>query len=155
MGPPDPPVDFLPTHVILWVTPQQFSLAPMGFIHNDGTSFMSPYLTHLASLLGTALGLPYGQQAAPPAAIYNLGGVPPLVSLGGVPCAPPPPMTLLSWGLVWGVSPMDSGLLRWQPFAVGGGAHVSLGGMPCVPLPPMTLDPEEDISAGSHLSHGV
>ena len=61
---------------------------------------------------------------------------------GEVPCTPPPPMTLLSWGLDWGVSPMSSGLLHRQPFTIwGGGARVSLGGVPCVPLPPVTLLP--------------
>ncbi len=34
---------------------------------------------------------------------------------------------------------MDSGLLRWQPFTIWGGACMSLGGVPCAPLPPMTL----------------
>ena len=81
MGPPDPPADFLPTHVVLRVTPQLFSSAPMGFIQDNGTAFMSQYLTPLASLPGTAPsrlvrlgGIPYGQWAAPLAAIYNLGG---------------------------------------------------------------------------------
>jgi hypothetical protein len=54
MGPPDPPADFLPTHVVLWVTPQPFSSAPMGFIQDNGTAFMSQYLTPLVSLPGTA-----------------------------------------------------------------------------------------------------
>ena len=67
MGPPDPPADFLPTHVVLWVTPRLFSSAPMGFIQDDGTSFISLYLMPLAS------NLPYGQWAAWLATIYNLG----------------------------------------------------------------------------------
>ncbi len=81
MGPPDPPADFLPIHVALRVTPRPFSSAPMGFIQDNGTAFMSQYLTPLASLLGTAPnppvrlgGIPYGQRAAPSGAIYNLGG---------------------------------------------------------------------------------
>ena len=62
------------------------------------------------------------------------------VSLGGLPCAPLPPMTLLSWGLDWGVSPIDSsGLLPWQPFTIWGLPRVSLGDVPCTPPPPMTL----------------
>jgi hypothetical protein len=48
-------------------------------------------------------------------------------------------MTILSRGLDWGVSPMDSGLLHWQPFTICGGPHMPLGGVPCTPLPPMTL----------------
>jgi hypothetical protein len=53
----------------------------MGFIQENGTAFISQYLTSLASLPGPAPspliqlgGIPYGQQAAPVAAIYNLGG---------------------------------------------------------------------------------
>ena len=68
MDPLDPPADFLPTHMVLRVTPRPFSSAPMGFIQDDGTSFMSAYLTPLAS------NLPYGQRAAPSATIYDLGG---------------------------------------------------------------------------------
>ena len=89
MGPPDPPADILPTHVVFWITPRPFSLAPMGLIHDDGTSFMSPYLTPLASLLGTTLGLPYGQRAAPLSAIYNLGGT--SYVWGECPVHPRPP----------------------------------------------------------------
>ncbi len=81
MGPPDHPAGFLPTHVVLRVTPWLFLLAPMGFIQDNGTAFMSQYLTPLASLSSTVpsppvqLGdIPYGQRAAPLAAIYNLGG---------------------------------------------------------------------------------
>jgi hypothetical protein len=81
MGPSDPPADFLPTHVVLRVTPQPFLSAPMGFIQDNGTAFMSQYLMPLASLPGTAPsllvqlgGIPYGQRAAPLAAIYDLGG---------------------------------------------------------------------------------
>ncbi len=81
MGPPDPPANFLPTHVVLRVTPRPFSSAPMGFIQDNGTAFMSQYLMPLASLPGTVPsllvrleGIPYGQQAAPLAAIYDLGG---------------------------------------------------------------------------------
>jgi hypothetical protein len=58
------------------------------------------------------------------------------VSLGGVPCAPPPPTALLSWGLDWGESPMDSGLLRRQPFMIwGGGSCVSGGSALRAPAP--------------------
>jgi hypothetical protein len=53
----------------------------MGFIQDNGTTFMSKYLTSLASLPGTVPsplvqlgGIPYGQRAAPLAAIYDLGG---------------------------------------------------------------------------------
>jgi hypothetical protein len=53
----------------------------MGLIQDNGTAFMSQYLSPLASLPGTAPsplvqwgGIPYGQQAALLAAIYNLGG---------------------------------------------------------------------------------
>ena len=74
MGPPDPPADILPTHVVLQIMPRSFSSAPMGFIHDDGTFFMSPYLMPLASLPGTMPSMPYGQCAAPLAAICNLGG---------------------------------------------------------------------------------
>ena len=81
MGPPDSPADFLPTHVVLWVTPRPFSMASMGFIQDNGTAFMSQFLTYLVSLPGTVPsplvrlgGIPYGQRAAPSAAIYNLGG---------------------------------------------------------------------------------
>jgi hypothetical protein len=81
MGPPDPPANFLPTHVVLGVTPRPFLLAPMGFIQDNHTAFMSQYLTPLASLPGTAPsllmrlgGISYGPRAAPLAAIYNLGG---------------------------------------------------------------------------------
>jgi hypothetical protein len=81
MGPPDPPADFLPTHVVLRVTPWPFSSAPMGFIQDNGTAFVSQYLTPLASLPGTETspfvrlgGIPCGQRAAPSAAIYNLEG---------------------------------------------------------------------------------
>ena len=84
------------------------------------------------------------------------------MSLGKVPCVPPPPMRLLSRGLDWGVSPMDSRLLHWQPFMIWKGTLCVPGGSalhnpaphettftgPCCP------DPEEDIS-GSHLHHGV
>ena len=55
--------------------PRPFSSAPMGFNHDDGTSFMSPYLTPLASQPGTTPCLPYGQRSAPSAAIYYLGGI--------------------------------------------------------------------------------
>ena len=75
MGPPDPPADSLPTHVVLRVTPQSFSLALMGFIQDDSTWFMSLYLMPLAS------NLPYGQRAAPSATIYGLG-------LGGTSSVP-------------------------------------------------------------------
>ena len=68
MGPPDPPADFLPTHVVVRVTPRPFSLAPMGFIQDDGISFMSLYLMPLVS------NLPYGQWAARLGTIYDLGG---------------------------------------------------------------------------------
>ena len=67
MGPLDPPANFLPTQVVLRVTPWPFSSAPMGFIQDYGTLFMSSYLTPLAS------NLPYGQQAALSATIYDLG----------------------------------------------------------------------------------
>ena len=122
---------------------------------------MSPYLTPLASLLGTTpvcltdSRLLYWQ-------LFTIWCVP-CVSLGGVPCALLPPMTLLSWCLNWGVSPMNSGLLHRQPFTIWGGGSCVPGGRalhataphdtpfmgPCRP------DPEVDISAGLHLCHGV
>ncbi len=68
----------------------------MGFIQDNGTAFMSQYLTPLVSLLGTAPsrlmrlgGIPYGQQAAPSAAIYNLGGTS-CVPGGSALCIPAP-----------------------------------------------------------------
>ena len=159
MGPPDPPANFLPTHVVLWVMPRPFSLAPIGFIYKNGTSFRSVYLMPLAS------NLPYGQRAALLVAIYDLGGT--LCGPGGAPCAPPHPMTLLSRALNWGVSPMDSRVLHRQPFTFtiwGGGLCVPGGSALRGPAPhdttfmftrPCHPDPEEDISAGLHLRHGV
>ena len=91
MGPLDSPANFLPTHVILRVSPRPFSLAPMGLIQDNGSAFMSLYLTPLASLPVTALSLPYGQWAAPSAAIYNLGGTSCVVVLGECPAPPCPP----------------------------------------------------------------
>ena len=116
MGPPYPPANIPPTHVVLWITPLPFSSTPIGLIHKDGTSFVSPYLMPLASLPGTTPGLPNRQHTAPSAAIYNLGGSS-YVPGGSALRAPPPHVT---------------------PF---------MG--PCCP------EPEEDISAGSHLRHGV
>ncbi len=96
MGPLGPPANFLPIHVVLWVTPQPFSLAPMGFIQDNGTAFMSQYLMPLASPPGKAPsllvqlgGIPYGQWAAPLAAIYDLGGTS-CVPGGGALHAPAP-----------------------------------------------------------------
>ena len=121
MGPPDPSPDFLLTHLVLWVAPRLFSSAPVGFIHhNNGTDFMSHYLTPLASSLpGTAPGLlahlggiPHGQWSVPvPSMGYSLHTsfiydhlweVPctPRVSLWRVLCTPLSLKTQFSWGLV-------------------------------------------------------
>ena len=83
MSPPDPPADFLPTHVVLRIMPRPFSSVFIGFIQDNGTSFMSLYLTPLAS------NLPYGQWAAPSATIYNLGGTS-CVPGGSALCTPAP-----------------------------------------------------------------
>jgi hypothetical protein len=64
MGPPGPPPDFLPTHVVLSVAPLPFSWAPVGFIQDEGTNFMNQYLAPLAPLLGTA-----------PRRLVKLGGI--------------------------------------------------------------------------------
>ena len=66
MGPLDPPPDFLQTHLVLWVAPRPFSLAPVGFIHKNGTDFMSQYLTSLAS----------SQPSTTPGPLVFLGGIP-------------------------------------------------------------------------------
>ena len=98
MDPLDPPANFLPSHLVLRVTPRPFSLAPMGSIQDNGTALMSPYLTPPASLPGMAPsplvqlgGLPYGQRAALSAAIYDLGGTSCLVCPWGDYPAPPCP----------------------------------------------------------------
>jgi hypothetical protein len=66
MGPPDPPSDFLPTHLVLRVPPRLFSSAHVGFIHDNGTHFMSQYLTPLAS----------SQPNPTPGPLVHLGGIP-------------------------------------------------------------------------------
>lgn len=109
MGAPDSPPDFLPTHLVLWVTPWPVSLAPMGFIYDNGNDFMSQHLAPPASLPDTA-----------PSQIVSFGGYPfrppsvPLVKrslrassihgLGGALCVPVDTAflslkTLLMWGL--------------------------------------------------------
>jgi hypothetical protein len=51
MGPPDPPPNFLPTHLVIWVASRPVSLAPVvGIIYDNGTDFMSQYLTPPVSL---------------------------------------------------------------------------------------------------------
>ena len=65
MGAPDSPPDFLPTHLVLWVTPWPVSLAPMGFIYDNGNDFMSQHLVPPASLPDTA-----------PSQIVSFGGYP-------------------------------------------------------------------------------
>ena len=114
MGPQDPPPDFLPTHLVLWVPPRLFSLAHVGLIYDNGTNFMSQYLTPLASslpdtapgpLVHLGAGISHGQRC-----LFHCRGVlctplpftvwgVPRVSLWGVPCAPLFLKTLLPWGL--------------------------------------------------------
>ena len=91
MGPPNPPSNFLPTHLVLRVLHRPFSSARVGFIHDNGTHFMSQYLTPLplASsqpsptpvLLVHLGGIPHGQRSVPStgcslhaSSIYGLGG---------------------------------------------------------------------------------
>ena len=91
---------------------------------------------------------------------FPLWGVP-RVSLGGVPCAPPPPIILLSRGLDLGASPPLSGLLGRQPFLIwGGGSCVPGKSARRAPAPhdapftgPCRPDPDGDISAGLLLPH--
>jgi len=61
----DSPPDFLPTHLVLWVAPWPVSLAPMGFIYDNGNDYMSQNLAPPASLPDTA-----------PSPIVPLGGIP-------------------------------------------------------------------------------
>ncbi len=65
MGPPDPPLDFFATHLVLWVVPQLVSLAPVGLIKDNCTAFMSQYLARPASLPDMM-----------PSLLVQLGGVP-------------------------------------------------------------------------------
>jgi len=65
MGAPDSLPDFLPTHLVLWVAPWPVSLAPMGFIYDNGNDFMSQHLAPPVSLPDTA-----------PSQIVPLGGIP-------------------------------------------------------------------------------
>ena len=119
-----------------WPSP----LAPMGFIYDDGTSFMSPYLAPLASLPDTVTvpSLPYGQWAALSAAIYNLGGT--SCVLGGSALHSPTPHDTAFMGPRLGDIPYGQWAARSAAiYDLGRGARVSLGGVPCAPLPPMTL----------------
>jgi hypothetical protein len=167
MGPPDPPANFLPTHVVLWVTPRLFSLAPMGFIQDNGTAFMSQYLTPLASLPRTAPsplvrlgGIPYGQQAAPLAAIYNLGGTSCVPGRSALRAPAPYDNTFIGprlGGIPYGQQPAPSAAI----YNLGGASCVPGGSALRAPAPhdttlmgPCCPDPEEDIS-GSPLRHGV
>ena len=105
MDPLDPPANFLPSHLVLRVTPRPFSLAPMGSIQDNGTALMSPYLTPPASLPGMAPsplvqlgGLPYGQRAALSAAI-TIWGVPCVSCVpGGITLRPPAPHDITFMG---------------------------------------------------------
>ena len=148
----DPPANILPR-----ITPRPFSLAPMGFIHDDGTSFMSPYLTPLASQPGTTPSRPYGHHSVLLAAIYNLGGtsyVP-----GGSALRPPPPMTLLLRGLTAQIQKRIFLLgctyamgLNWQPFTL----HFSMGGALALHLHPQAAPrfrPFGVIMGGLHSPH--
>ncbi len=168
MGPPDPPADFLPTHAVLWDTPRPFSLAPMGFIQDNGTAFMSQYLTPLASLPGTAPsrlvrlgGIPYGQWAAPSAAIYDRWGGTSCVPGGSALHAPAPHDNNFTGPQLGGIP--------YGQWAAPLAAIYNLGGALCVPgesalrapaphdttfMGPCCPDPEEDIS-GLPLPHEV
>ena len=130
MGPPDPPPDFLQTHLVLWVAPRPFSSAPVGFIHENGTDFMSQYLTPLAS----------SQLSTTPGPLVFLGGNPHgqryISSMG---CS-------LHASSIYGLGdtscvPEGSALRAPVPQD-----NTSMG--------PHCPYPEEDIS-GSHLCHGV
>ena len=129
MGPQDPPPDFLPTHLVLWVPPRLFSLAHVGFIYNNGTNFMSQYLTPLASSLpGTAPGplvhlggchmdssLFHQQGVLCTPLPFTVWGVP-HVSLWGVPCAPLSLKTLLPWSLL---ARIQKRIFLGQTYAMG------------------------------------
>ncbi len=131
MGPPDPPANFLPTHVVFQVMPWPFSSNRMGFIQDNGTAFMSPYLMPLVSLPGTAPsplgqlgGIPHGQWAAPSAAIYDLGGT---------SCVP-------GGGALHPLTPHDTtfmgpclGGIPYRQRAGPSAAICNLGGTSCVP----------------------
>ena len=131
MGPPDPPGDFLPTHSVLRVAPPPFSLAPVGFIHGNGTDFMRQYLTPLASSQPSTTpgplvsfgGIPHGQRFIPSPGC-SLNDACPIYGLGGTSCIPE-----------------GSALRAPVPHDT-----TSMG--------PRRPDPEEDIS-GLHLCHGV
>jgi hypothetical protein len=167
MGPPDPPADFLHTHVVLRVTPQPFSSAPMGFIQDNGTAFMSQYLMPLASLLGTAPsplmrlgGIPYGQRAAPLSAIYDLGGTS-CVPGGSALRAPAPHENTFKGPPLGGIPYGQRTALSAAIYDLGGGLCVPGGSALRTPAPhdtpfmgPCCPDPEENIS-GLPLRHGV
>jgi hypothetical protein len=95
MGPPDPPGDFLQTHLLLRVAPPPFSSAPVGFINDNGTDFMRQYLTPLASSQPSTTpgplvsfgGLSHGQRFIPSPGC-SLHDVSPIYGLGGTSCIP-------------------------------------------------------------------
>jgi hypothetical protein len=131
MGPPVPPPDFLPTHLVLQVArPRPFSSAHVGFIHDNGTDFMSQYLTLLAS----------SQPSPMPGPLVHLGGI--LHGQRSVPST-------------------GCSLHASSNYGLGGILCVPLGSALRTPVPQDTIsmgprcpDPEEDIS-GLHLRHGV
>ena len=125
----DPPQNFLPTHLVLRVAPRPFSLAPVGFIHDNGTNFMSQYLMPLASSLpGTE-----------PGPLVHLGGIP--HGQGSVPSTGCP-LHASSIYCLWGTwcVPVGSALCTTFPQDT-----ISMG--------PRCLEPEEDNSR-SHRRHG-
>ncbi len=128
-GPPDPPPNLLPTHLVPRVAPCLVSSAPTGFVHNNGTAFLRQYLAHPVSppvmvpsplvILG---GVPHGQRSVPLAGGSLHASL--LYGLGGTSCVP-----------------VERALRIPVP-------HNTTSAGPCRP------DPEEDTS-GSHLRHGV
>jgi hypothetical protein len=113
MGPPDPPPNFLASHLVPQIAPRPVSLAPVGFIDDNCTAFLSQNLARLVPLPDTAPsslmqlgGVHYGQQSIPLAghalhasSINGLRGTF-CVSLWGVPCMPLFLKTLLPWVLI-------------------------------------------------------
>ncbi len=131
LSPPDPPPDFLPTHLVLRVAPRPFSSDLVGFIHDNGTNFMSQYLTPLSSSQPSPTpsplvhlgGIPHGQRSVPfpgcslhPSSIYGLGGS---------SCVP-----------------------------VGSALHTPVHQHSTTSMGPRRPDPDEDIYV-LHLQHGV
>ncbi len=109
MPPPDPPPNFLPTHLVPWFTSSSVSSAPVRFVHDNGTAFLRQNLAHPASIPVTVpsplMQLAHGLWPVPLAGVlcmplhFMVWGVP-RVSLWRGPCAPGSLMTLLLRGLV-------------------------------------------------------